>query len=387
MKKLAITIFFETFILIMLGLVMVMTASSTYSIQQFSNVFYLFNSHFGKVIIGIVALITFSFIPYEIYKEYSKPFLILVTLLLVFILLFGNSVKGADRWVSIFGSTFQPAEIAKLALIIHLAKLLEEKGDLIKNFREGFSYLFFWVILISVLILLEPNISNGILLIFISLVILFVGGAKFTHIVSASFFTLISAGSVAMIFAHSRERIMSFISSMQNGSVLNFQVKQALYGLGSGGLAGVGIGHSSQSNLFLPESYGDFIFAILGEEMGFIGAVIVLLAFLFLFIAGLYIAKKTKDRFGQMLAFGISFSILTYALINASVAIGLIPTTGLPLPFISYGGTSMILMSISVGILVNIAVSNSIAQKGNNPSTDGLADESKFNNRRDGITL
>ena len=179
-----------------------------------------------------------------------------------------------------------------------------------------------------------------------------------------------------MIFTHSRERIISFISSIQNGSDLNFQVKQALYGLGSGGLAGVGIGHSRQSNLFLPESYGDFIFAILGEEMGFIGVLIVLLAFLFLFIAGIYIAKKATDRFGQLLAFGISFSILTYALTNASVAIGLIPTTGLPLPFISYGGTSLILMCISVGILVNIAISNSIVEKENykflNSETDGM---------------
>ncbi len=365
MKKLAITIFFETFILVLLGLVMVMTASGTYSIHKFSNVFYLFNSHFTKVVMGIVALIVFSFIPYEIYKEYSKPALILVALFLVFILLFGNSVKGADRWISIFGSTFQPAEIAKLVLIIHLAKLIEEKRESIKIFREGFFYLFFWVILISVLIMLEPNISNGMLLIFISLVILFVGGAKLTHIIATSFLTLFSAVSIAMVFSHSRERIISFISSLQNGGDLNFQVKQALYGLGSGGLAGVGIGHSRQSNLFLPESYGDFIFAILGEEMGFIGAVIVLLAFLFLFIAGVYISKRAKDRFGQMLGFGISFSILTYALVNTSVAIGLIPTTGLPLPFISYGGTSMILMCMSVGILVNIAVSNSIADKEN----------------------
>ena len=366
MKKLALTIFFETFILVLLGLVMVMTASGTYSIHKFSNVFYLFNSHFGKVILGIAALVVFSFIPYELYKKISKQTLILIAIFLVFILLFGKSVKGADRWISIFGSTFQPAEIAKLALIIHLANLIEQKGDMIKSFRGGFFYLFFWVILISVLIMLEPNISNGMLLIFISLVILFVGGAKLTHIITTSFFTLFSAVSIAMVFSHSRERIVSFISSLQHGGDLNFQVKQALYGLGSGGLAGVGIGHSRQSNLFLPESYGDFIFAILGEEMGFIGAVIVLLAFLFLFIAGIYISKKAKDRFGQMLGFGISFSILTYALVNASVAIGLIPTTGLPLPFISYGGTSMILMCISVGILVNIAVSNSIAEKENN---------------------
>ena len=136
-------------------------------------------------------------------------------------------------------------------------------------------------------------------------------------------------------------------------------MKQALLGLGSGGIFGVGVGHSMQSNLFLPESYGDFIFAIIGEELGFIGSVIVLLSYLLLFIAGILIAKKTKDTFGQMLAFGITFSIILYAFVNAAVATGLVPTTGLPLPFISYGGTSMIFLCISVGILVNIAYTNS----------------------------
>ena len=140
-------------------------------------------------------------------------------------------------------------------------------------------------------------------------------------------------------------------------------MKQALLGFGSGGLFGVGIGHSRQSNLFLPEAYGDFIFAVMGEELGFIGAVTVLSAYLVLFVAGVIIAKKTADRFGQLLAFGISFSIIIYAFINVAVSTGLFPTTGLPLPFISYGGTSLIFMSISVGILINIAISNSAMKK------------------------
>ncbi|HSP88581.1 MAG TPA: FtsW/RodA/SpoVE family cell cycle protein, partial [Ignavibacteriaceae bacterium] len=140
---------------------------------------------------------------------------------------------------------------------------------------------------------------------------------------------------------------------------INIQVKQALLGLGSGGIFGVGIGHGKQSNLFLPEAYGDFIFAVMGEEMGFIGAVIVITCYLVLFIAGVIIAKKTIDRFGQLLAFGISFSIIVYAFINVAVSTGLFPTTGLPLPFISYGGTSLIFLCISIGILINIAITNS----------------------------
>jgi cell division protein FtsW len=188
---------------------------------------------------------------------------------------------------------------------------------------------------------------------------LFVGGAKLKHILASFLFCLTSGGIVAMLFSHSRSRILTFITSLHTGGDINIQVKQAVLGLGSGGLLGVGIGHSRQSNLFLPEAYGDFIFAIFGEEMGFIGSIILLVCFLTLFIAGLLIAKKTTDKYGQLLAFGIIFSIVLYAFINIAVSIGLVPTTGIPLPFISYGGTSLIFLCISIGILINIALSNS----------------------------
>jgi cell division protein FtsW len=135
-----------------------------------------------------------------------------------------------------------------------------------------------------------------------------------------------------------------------------------MIGLGSGGVFGVGMGHSRQANLFLPEAYGDFIFAVVGEELGFIGSIVILSGYLILFIAGILIAKKAKDKFGQLLAFGITFSITIYAFLNTAVSVGLIPTTGIPLPFISYGGTSLIFLGISIGILVNIAISSAMFQ-------------------------
>jgi cell division protein FtsW len=171
-------------------------------------------------------------------------------------------------------------------------------------------------------------------------------------------------GIAAMIFPHSRSRIFSYVNSVTSGGDLNFQVKQALYSLGSGGVFGVGIGNSMQSNLFLPEAYGDFIFAILGEEFGLIGAIAVLLAYLVLFVCGILVAKKVKDQFGQLLAFGITISIVFYAFVNVAVTTGVLPTTGLPLPFISYGGTSLIFLCISVGILINIAFTNHMRQNG-----------------------
>ncbi len=362
MKKLAVIIFFDAFILMLLGLIIVMSASSTYSEFKFDSLFHLFNSHFFKVLIGIAMMILFSFVPYDIYKSFSKPAIFTITFVLVITLFIAPDIKGAGRWINLGFMTFQPADIAKLILMIHLSALIEDKKELLGDLKKGFLYLFFWVIVISALVLIQPNVSNGILLLFVSLMLMYVGGAKLKHVISAAMFCLLAGAAVAMLFAHSRSRIMTFINSTQHGGDPNIQVKQALLGLGSGGVFGVGMGQSLQSNLFLPEAYGDFIFAILGEELGFLGSAIVLISYLVLFAAGILVAKKAKDKFGQLLAFGITFSITIYAFVNIAVATGAVPTTGLPLPFISYGGTSLIFLCISVGILVNIALAATMEQ-------------------------
>ena len=364
MKKLGLTIFFDAFALMLLGLTMVMSASSTYSVFKFDSIFYLFNSHLFKVFLGLGAILVFAFIPYEYYRRLSKPVIVITTILLVVTLLFAPDIKGAGRWMNFGFFSIQPADMAKLVLIIHLAVLLEAKANVIDNYREGFIYFFIWIIVISGLIMLQPNISSGIMLIFISLILIYAGGAKFRHILVSMAISGFVIGIAAMIFPHSRSRIFSYVDSVTSGSDLNFQVKQALYSLGSGGVFGVGIGNSMQSNLFLPEAYGDFIFAILGEEFGLIGAIAVLLAYLVLFVCGILVAKKVKDQFGQLLAFGITISIVFYAFVNVAVTTGVLPTTGLPLPFISYGGTSLIFLCISVGILINIAFTNHMRQNG-----------------------
>ena len=360
MKKLGLFIFFDSFAMMLLGTIIVMSASSTYSVFKFDSLFHLTNSHIVKVFLGLILMVVFSAVPYELYKKHSKKAIIAVVLLLIATLIFAPNIKGAGRWINLGVISFQPADAAKLILIIYLAVLIEAKNELITDFKQGYLYLFIWILLISGLIFIQPNISNGILVLATSLAILFVGGAKLKHIVSSFLFCLLFGGTAAMLFSHSRSRIMTFITSLHTGRDINIQVKQAILGLGSGGLLGVGIGHSRQSNLFLPEAYGDFIFAIFGEEMGFVGSILLLVCFLLLFIAGLLIAKKTKDKYGQLLAFGIIISITMYAFVNIAVSIGLVPTTGIPLPFISYGGTSLIFMCISIGILINIALSNNL---------------------------
>ncbi len=358
MKKLAITIFFDAFALMLLGLIIVMSASSTYSIIRFDSVFHMFNSHLFKVGIAFFLMILFSMIPYEIYKNYCKPAIIAITFLLIITLIIAPSIKGVSRWINLGFISFQPADIARLLLLIHLAFMLDDKQDKLDDLHHAFIPIFIWVIVISSLIILQPNISTGLLLVLISSAVLYVGGARLIHVLSSLILFFTAGGIAAMIYPHSRERIMSFINSWVNGGDINLQVKQAIYGLGSGGLFGVGVGNSMQSNLFLPEAYGDFIFAILGEELGFIGTVFVLLSYLILFIVGVLIAKKAKDRFGQLLAFGITISIIIYAFVNVAVTTGMVPTTGLPLPFISYGGTSLVFLCVSIGILINIALSN-----------------------------
>ena len=167
----------------------------------------------------------------------------------------------------------------------------------------------------------------------ISLTVMYIGGARIKHIAATSFGCLIAGAIAALAFPHSRTRIFDYFNGVNAGKDINIQVKQAVLGLGSGGVFGLGFGNSLQSQLYLPESYGDFIFSVLGEEMGFIGAVVVLLVYLVIFISGIIIAKNTKDKFGQLLAFAISFSIIIYAFVNVAVTTGLFPTTGLPLPF------------------------------------------------------
>lgn len=359
MKKSAYIIVILSIFLCVIGSIFVMSASSTYSGVKFESLFHMFNVHVVRVLLGLIFLVGFAFIPYDAYKHISKPLIIAAMLLLIYTLAFAEMKNGSGRWINLFGIiSFQPSDLARLFLIIHLAALIERKGELIQDSKVLFIHLFFWVAVIAGLIFAQPNVSNAVIIVLVTMAMFFVGGAKPKHIfltLAGSFFI---ASSFAMIITHSRLRIISFVKALILGKEINQQVYQAFLALGSGGLFGLGLGNSEQSNLFLPESYGDFIFAIIGEETGFVGAVVVISSYFLIFFFGLLIAKKARDTFGQLLAFGISFSILLNAFINIAVAVGMTPTTGIPLPFISYGGTSILITCSAVGILVNIAVMN-----------------------------
>ncbi|MCL4548422.1 MAG: FtsW/RodA/SpoVE family cell cycle protein [Bacteroidetes bacterium] len=341
-------------ILISLGAIMVFTASGTYSLTRFNNLYFLFKSHLWKVLAAIIAMIVCSLIPYDKYRDHSKKLMFFIIAVLVLTFLFAPRVKGASRWIDLGFFQFQPSEAAKVFLVMHLAMMMERMGDDLKDFNKGFKFPLIWIGIISVLVLIQPNVSTSLIIAITGFALLFAGGARLKHIFGIIFSAGIVMGGAIMLFKHSRERVITFIESLINGGDINIQVKQAKIALGSGGLLGVGLGHSRQSDLFLPESYGDFIFSILGEQMGFVGAVTILFLYLVLFLTCLVIAKKAQDRFGQLLVLGLGFNIIVSAFINAGVVTGLLPTTGITLPFISFGGTSIILFAVSIGIIVNV---------------------------------
>ncbi len=354
MRLLSRILLVAVLVLIVLGAVLVLSASSTYSEVRFNNLYFLFKSHLWKVIGAIGAMVIVSMIPYELYKKYSKYMLMGTMFVLIATLAFAPKFKGAARWIDLGILQFQPSELAKLVLVMHLAELIERKGKLMEDFKHGFKYAIFWIFIVSGLVLIQPNLSTSMIIVLTSFSLLYVSGSRIKHI----FYTLGSvmmAGISAMfIFSHSRERLVTYWHSIQ-GAGDHPQVFQAKIGLGSGGFWGVGLGQSRQSDLFLPESFGDFIFAVLGEEMGFVGAIAILFVYLTIFVVGVLIAKKAKDDYGKLLGFGVAFNIIISAFINAGVVTGLLPPTGITLPFISFGGTSIIILSVSVGILLNIA--------------------------------
>ena len=352
MSKLSYSIFIASLVLLGIGLVYLMSASSVYSAYHKANLFSIFIAQLGKGIFGIALMIAFAVIPYQRLKDISKPAMFLIAIILVLTLAVMPSIAHAKRWFGYGSYTFQPAEVAKLILIIHLANLLENRSELMQDFKQGLLSPMIWIFSIAGLVIMQPSVSNAMMLLSVSFIMLFIAGANWKQLFYSLLFTVVPAFGVMMMFSHSRKRVMAFLG---NG---NQQLEQAMIGLGSGGWFGLGFGNSKQRNLHLPEAYGDFIYSIVGEETGILGTILILALFVFIFVLGIIIAKNAKDKFGQYVGVGISVMFLFHVMIHIAVSTGLMPTTGIPLPFISHGGTSLWTICVSLGILMNIGFSN-----------------------------
>ncbi|GAB5466089.1 MAG: putative peptidoglycan glycosyltransferase FtsW [Candidatus Kapaibacteriales bacterium] len=350
-------IFIPVVSLMLFGIAFVYGGSAGQAAAKMGSSSSLVINHAVKVIIGIFIIIIFSRIDYNKIRPVSKTLIFISAISLVLVLLFGISQKGAVRWLDLGFITFQPSELAKFAIVLHFGSILAARQDEIESKGSLVPFLF-WIILICILIALQPNFSTMMVVFMISFLIMFVGNVRPKYLLYMILIGL-SLASIYFVSASYRlNRLKAYLGLGDGEGAIenvNYQLRQSLIALGNGGAVGVGPGQSRQSELFLPESYGDFIFAVIGEEYGFIGLTIVLSLYLLIFLRGMVVAKRAKNNFGYFLAVGIVITFAIYVFVNAGVNTGLLPSTGVPLPFISYGGTALFMYSAAVGILLNIS--------------------------------
>lgn len=314
-------------------------------------------AHLIRVFIGFVCMLIFLILDYRNLKIIA-PYLLIASLILLIItkghyLMIGN-YKPA-RWLNLGFFSIQTSDVARISLIIFLAYYLDQIKMRIKDLRSGFLPCIFIIALMMSLIIVQPDFSTALIIGSIGTIILFVAGAKIKHLIISSLIALIMSIPIIYFKPYRLARILSFFdkSDITEGG---YQAHQALLSLGNGGLFGVGLGNSVEKNHLLPTPHTDFIFSIIGEELGLLlGTLPLLIIFLFIFFRGVKIAQKCTDPFGILLAIGISVNIVLYAFVNASVATGLFPVTGLPMPMISYGGSGLLINMMMIGILLNIS--------------------------------
>lgn len=352
--------------LMLFSLAFVYSASASIAELKFGSPDKLFFNHGARIFVGIILMLLVSKIDYHIWQKISKPLLIISVILLVVVLFAGEAAKGASRWLRLGFFSFQPSELAKFAMVLHFATLLTRKQDVIKDFKSGFLPFIIWTVIICGLIALQPNFSTMIVIFFIAIAMMFIGNVNLLYLFATGLVGIAAAGAYAISAPYRLNRIKAFLGISDGNNpieTVNYQLNQALIALGNGGLFGVGPGQNRQSHLFLPESYGDFIFSIIGEEYGFIGLLLILVSFALIFWRGMLIAKKAPDNFGYFLAVGIITTFAIYVFVNAGVNTGLLPTTGVPMPFISYGGTAVLFYATAIGILLNISAQAGVFPK------------------------
>ncbi|MBL7995961.1 putative lipid II flippase FtsW [bacterium] len=340
--------------LLTMGVVMVYSASNVIALDKFGSSSHFLKQQFIRVILGFIILVFAT--KYDYHKYRSKTMLlVLISFIMLVIVLGLGQIKGAARWLQLGGFGIQPSEIAKLAIIFYLAAYLDKKGERIRDFQNGLLPPLIMAGAFCFMILIQPNFSTAAVLMLIVLAILFIGGMRIRHLGVMALITIPIAIAVVILSPYRRARIMTFLDPTIDAQGSGYQIKQSLISFANGGLTGTGVGQGKQKFLFLPEPFTDFIYSIIGEELGFIGAVFVLILFVIFLFRAMKIARTAPDLYGFYVGAGITVSIVVYALINAGVATGIFPTTGLPMPFISYGGSSLLFTCFTVGVLLNIS--------------------------------
>ncbi|MCK4859199.1 MAG: putative lipid II flippase FtsW [Candidatus Omnitrophica bacterium] len=360
------TLLLATSALIFIGIMMIYSSSAIYAWKYFGNSYLFLRRELVSLVIGFLGMTAAVNIDYHFLQKQSKKILLLSIffLILTFIPFFGHSAGGARRWLILFpwgylkNFSFQPSELAKLSLILYLSSFFARHQVETKSFRRGFLPPLLVTLFVASVVFVQPDLGASFFLLILFFIIAFCAGVRIKHLCLLFFSFLASAPFLIVIRPYWMKRIVSFLQPFKDPQGTGWQIIQSFIAFKNGGLWGVGLGAGKQKLFYLPGCHTDFIFSIIGEELGLLGSVAVIFLFILLTLSGIKIALRAKDLGGHLLALGITVLIGLQAVVNIAVVTALVPTKGLPLPFISYGGSSLVLNMIGIGILVNIANNN-----------------------------
>lgn len=355
-KNLGLYLFFVTLILILFGLIMVYSSSNIWAEYKFSDS-YKYVKHQGLfIIIGLFLIYIVSKINYKLYYNKATSIFIISIILLILVLIpgIGSIRNGSRSWFGIGSFGIQPSEFAKISLIILTSKYISKSNKLAKNIKKGVLPILGILLFVFGLIMLQPDFGTGMIIMISIIAMLFVAGVNIKFFISLAAIGIIGIIILIIIAPYRVDRITSFIDPWSDPLGTGFQIIQSLYAIGPGGLLGLGFLNSRQKQFYLPEPQTDFIFSIISEEFGIMGTIIVVGLFICILYIGIKISLNRKDEFSKYLSFGLIFQLLIQAIMNLMVVIGLIPVTGVTLPFLSYGGSSLLISMVSIGILINI---------------------------------
>ena len=344
-----------TLLLLTVGVIMVLSASYANAYYTRSSASYYFVHQLLYAITGIAIMFVASRFPMSMYRRFAGPVLLAAFVLLVIVLVRGRLTNGATRWINLGFTTIQPSEVAKLGLVLYYAAMINRNRDKMRTFRYGILPFISVLAIIIVLLAMEPHVSAILIIAAIAMVMLFVGGVRLYWFigggVALSALLLIAYG----MFDYVKKRITAWQNPFLDPSDTGYQVVQSLYAIGSGGLRGLGLGNSRQKFLYLPEEHNDYIFSVVCEELGYIGAVLILALFAVLILRCYYVSMHARDRFSMLVGVGVTTQLALQVIMNVAVCTNSIPCTGVSLPFFSYGGTAMWLHLGEIGILLSIS--------------------------------
>ncbi len=336
---------------------MIYSASSVWAEYKFNDKFHYITMQSIFFIIGFILMIIVSKIPYKYYLKKSNTILFICFILLILVLIpgIGTVRNGSRSWFGIGGLGIQPSEFMKLALIIFTSKYIYNNPKDMKSVTKGAFPVLLITMIVFLLIMLQPDFGTGTITVLTIVAMLFISGVNFSFFIKIGMVGLVGACALIIAAPYRMERIVSFLNPWSDPLGTGFQAIQSLYAIGPGGLFGMGFGNSIQKHFYLPEPQTDFIFSIISEELGILGIITVAILFLIIIFRGIKISIKSPDNFAKFLSFGIIFQLSFQTLLNLAVVVGLVPVTGVTLPFFSYGGSSLLITLISMGIILNIS--------------------------------